>query len=224
MSALSLVTRLGQHRRHAGIAPLVLLDVEGGGDLDFLASDVRLGEGHLDLAVEGRAQQHAGALEDRAGVEGFRRRDRRDLDDAALLVARGRRGPRRGSRWPPLLPRKATVPMPGAAMPEPEIEPVVDVGVGERHLGGMDRTGDRLLDKGVPAGALRLGAGHQARHVLIGGDGREADPDAKADDEGRQERTLVSAGGGNAAASLVVDARTPSPGRNTTHWRWRLVH
>ena len=84
-----------------------------------------------------------------------------------------------------------------AAMPDPEIEPVVDVGVDERHLGGMDRAGCRFLDEGIPAGALRFDAGNEARHVLIGGNGRKTDPDAEAYDERRQERTLVSAGGGN---------------------------
>ena len=96
----------------------------------------------------------------------------------------------------PFLARRETVPMRGAAMPDPEIEPVVDVGVDERHLGGMDRAGDGFLDEGVPAGALGFDAGNQAGHVLIGGDRRKTDPDAEADDQGRQERTLVSAGGG----------------------------
>ena len=68
--------------------------------------------------------------------------------------------------------------------------------IDERHLGRMDRAGDRLFDEGVPARAGCFDAGNEAGHVLIGGDGRKTDPDAKSDDDGRQERTLVPAGGG----------------------------
>ena len=153
------------------------------------------------------------ALKDFGGATGD------DVDDAALLVGAGdavfvgrlgwRRRPCRESE---------TAPMPGAAMPEPGNRAGRDVGVDEGHLGGMDRAGDRFLDKGVPARARRLDAGNQARHVLIGGDGRKADPDAEADDQRRQEGTLVSAGGGEPPRH-----KTSIHGKlsrtQQTHWR-----
>src|SRR5690606_40215258 len=61
---------------------VVLLEVEGGGDLDFLALDRRLGEGHPDVAVLRGAQQRTGAVKHRPRIEGLRRRHRRYLDNA----------------------------------------------------------------------------------------------------------------------------------------------
>ena len=72
-----------------------------------------------------------------------------------------------------------------------------DVGIDERHLGRMGRAGDGFLDIGIPAGVRRFEAGDKARHVLVGDDGRKADPDAETDDERRQKATFFLTGGGN---------------------------
>ena len=97
-----------------------------------------------------------------------------------------------------------------------------DVGIDERHFGGMDRAGDGGLDEGVPARVRSLGAGDEALHVLERGNGRKADPDAEADDDGRKKGTPVSARG-KELPQVNSSKHRPSPGRNMTPWRATMV-
>ena len=189
-----IVDEVGEHGRHTGIALLFLLHMESRGDFDFFAFYLRLRESHLQLAV-GRGWRSEvvrsntdPALKDFGGATG------------ATLTMRPffRRGLTRcssGISLAPPLPRKATAPMP-AAETAGSRDRARCAGIDKRHFGGMHRTGDRLLNIGVPARALRFDAGHHARHILIGCDRWKSDPDAKPNEQRRKIRRLVQAGGG----------------------------
>src|SRR5690606_29595317 len=82
---LVVVDEVGKERRNARIDLFVLADMEGAGDLDFLARDLGYNEGHLDLRLLSWRQEQAGAFEDRPGVEEFWWRDRRDMNDTRAL-------------------------------------------------------------------------------------------------------------------------------------------
>ncbi len=77
--------KAGKHRRNAGLLLDRLLPVEIGGDLDFLALDLRLHEGGLVLEIEARVEQQLRALENGAGGKILRRLHLLDSDNAALL-------------------------------------------------------------------------------------------------------------------------------------------
>ena len=175
------------------------------------------------LSMLGRSRER-GPLEDRAGVEVLRRRHRRHLDDAALLVGAHRCGPRRASRWPRRPCRETTTAPTPAQLDARSGDRAGDVGIDEGHFGGMDRAGDGFLDIGIPARGRRFEPGNQAGHVLVGGDGREADPDAEADDERRQEGTFFLTGGGRQAASKRRRCTETLQDATEPHWRATMMH
>src|SRR5690606_38363812 len=82
--ALLIVDEFGNGGRKLRPA-LLMPEMEGRSDLDFLAVDLRLGKGHQHFAQRVRLQKRTGLLQDRAGIEKPRRSHGQNLDQAPLL-------------------------------------------------------------------------------------------------------------------------------------------
>src|SRR5690606_15761858 len=178
---------------------LLLAQMKGRGDLHLLALDIGLGEGELQAAVHCWPQQRGCALENRAGGKVLRRRDGSDLENAVLLA-----GPHDavlvrdfiGNPALALEGDRAHAGQFNTRAGKPGGRRTGDSATSrKRHFRHMGGAGGGLFDNGVPAGSVTLQPRNQARHVLIGGYGGEADPDTQTQQTGREQGALFLTGG-----------------------------
>ena len=174
----------GDHRRDAGILVDRLLLVESRGDGDFLACDIGLGEGHALAAVEGRREERAGALQDRAGGKALGRRDGQDGDDAALLVATVDAVLVGNRALALVLAAQRRLDAAGKLHPCPALHAAGRHRIGEGDLDLMHGTGRRAGQHHGLVAALAVEAGEIGGKVRMGGLRRKARDEAETDGEG----------------------------------------